>query len=74
MSALDISNYHRLVVKVGSSLLVDDSGQLDRNWLENLADDVAIIEMLPAGLGGYALGYLSNPREIGLQLYWRPFN
>jgi iron complex outermembrane receptor protein len=41
---------------------------------KNLADDVAIIEMIPAGLGGYALGYLSNPREIGLQLYWRPFN
>jgi iron complex outermembrane receptor protein len=43
-------------------------------FAKNLADDVAIIEMLPAGLGGYALGYLSNPREIGLQLYWRPFN
>jgi iron complex outermembrane receptor protein len=41
---------------------------------KNLADEVAIIEMIPAGLGGYALGYLSNPREIGLQLYWRPFN
>ena len=41
---------------------------------KNLADEVAIIEMVPAGLGGYALGYLSNPREIGLQLYWRPFN
>jgi iron complex outermembrane receptor protein len=41
---------------------------------KNLADEVAIVELLPAGLGGYALGYLSNPREIGLQLYWRPFN
>jgi iron complex outermembrane receptor protein len=49
------------------------------NWTvalfgKNLADDVAIIEMVPGGLGGYALGYLSSPREIGLQLFWRPFN
>jgi iron complex outermembrane receptor protein len=42
---------------------------------KNLADEVAIIELLPATLGGTpAMGYLSNPREIGLQLYWRPFN
>jgi iron complex outermembrane receptor protein len=40
---------------------------------KNLADEVAIIEMIPGGLGGYALGYLSNPREVGLQLHWRPF-
>jgi iron complex outermembrane receptor protein len=43
-------------------------------FAKNLADEIAIIEMVPAGLGGTALGYLSNPREIGLQLHWRPFN
>jgi len=41
---------------------------------KNLADDVAIIEMVPYGLGSPALGYVSHGREIGLQLYWRPFN
>ena len=30
MSALDLSLYRRLVIKVGSSLLVDDNGQLNR--------------------------------------------
>jgi len=63
MPALDISNYRRLVVKVGSSLLVDDSGQLDRNWLENLADDVAGLanaghEILIVSSGAIAIGSL----------------
>lgn len=47
MSGLVLSNYRRLVVKVGSSLLVDDAGQLNRAWLDSLADDVA--ELAKAG-------------------------
>ncbi len=35
------ANYRRLVIKVGSSLLVDDAGQLNRSWLESLSDDIA---------------------------------
>lgn len=41
MSRHDIAAPRRLVVKVGSSLLVDDAGQLNRQWLESLAQDVA---------------------------------
>lgn len=47
MSGLVLANYRRLVIKVGSSLLVDDAGQLNRAWLESLADDVA--ELAKAG-------------------------
>ena len=61
MSELLLSNYHRLVVKVGSSLLVDDAGQLNRAWLESLADDVAELakaghEVLIVSSGAIAIG------------------
>ncbi|MAD91543.1 MAG: glutamate 5-kinase, partial [Gammaproteobacteria bacterium] len=41
MSEFNFSNYRRLVIKVGSSLLVDDSGVFNISWLNNLADDIA---------------------------------
>jgi glutamate 5-kinase len=42
MTASPIAEARRLIVKVGSSLLVDDqSGQIRREWLESLCDDVA---------------------------------
>ncbi|HMK67034.1 MAG TPA: glutamate 5-kinase, partial [Stellaceae bacterium] len=37
-----LADARRLVVKIGSALLVDDArGDLRRSWLEALADDVA---------------------------------
>ena len=33
--------YRRFVIKVGSSLLIDSNGELDRGWLAALASDVA---------------------------------
>ena len=37
-----ISNARRVVIKIGSILLVDgDSGRLHRDWLEALALDIA---------------------------------
>src|SRR3569623_1989398 len=37
-----LSSFHRIVVKVGSSLLVDHAdGGLKRDWLEGLAADIA---------------------------------
>ena len=61
MSGLVLSNYRRLVVKVGSSLLVDDAGQLNRDWLESLADDIAELakaghEVLIVSSGAIAIG------------------
>ncbi len=61
MSGLALSKYHRLVVKVGSSLLVDDNGQLNHAWLEKLADDVAALaadghEILIVSSGAIAIG------------------
>ena len=65
----------RIVVKIGSSLLVDRmSGELKAAWLASLADDVA--ELVAAGrqliivssgaiaLGRHVLGFASGPLEL----------
>jgi glutamate 5-kinase len=61
VSGLVLANYRRLVVKVGSSLLVGDDGHLNRSWLEKLADDVAMLaargqELLIVSSGAIAIG------------------
>jgi glutamate 5-kinase len=58
---LALSDYRRLVVKVGSSLLVGESGTLNRHWLETLADDIANLqanshEVLIVSSGAIAIG------------------
>jgi len=59
--ALVLSDHRRLVIKVGSTLLIDDNGQLNRAWLEKLADDVASLagdghEILIVSSGAIAIG------------------
>ncbi len=61
MATFDLSACRRLVVKVGSSLLVDDSGRLKRRWLETLADDIGYLqendhEVLIVSSGAIAIG------------------
>lgn len=63
MAALrpDIAAARRLVVKIGSALLVDPAGGLRRDWLEGLAADVAGIKARGADVilvssGSIALG------------------
>ncbi|MDG2108265.1 MAG: glutamate 5-kinase, partial [Woeseiaceae bacterium] len=61
MSGLNFSNYRRLVIKVGSSLLIDNSGELNHAWLNKLADDVADLssnghEILIVSSGAIAIG------------------
>jgi glutamate 5-kinase len=61
VSGLVLSNYRRLVIKVGSTLLVDDEGLLNREWLEKLADDISTLardghEILIVSSGAIAIG------------------
>jgi glutamate 5-kinase len=57
-----LKNFRRIVVKVGSSLLVDSSaGQLKRGWLDSLAADIAALhhdkrDVLVVSSGAIALG------------------
>ena len=51
----------------------------DGNWsvlffVQNVFDKIGLVEYLPiSGLGGNpSLGYPTHPRELGLQLRWRP--
>jgi glutamate 5-kinase len=57
-----LHSFRRIVVKVGSSLLVDQqAGQLKREWLEALVDDLAALhqrgaDVLAVSSGSIALG------------------
>ena len=71
MAALDITKYRRLVVKIGSSLLINEDGRLDRSWLESLVSDIAAIkqdghDVLIVSSGAIAIGCtvlgISKPR------------
>ncbi len=58
---MSLSNFRRIVVKVGSSLLVDDHDKLDRRWLETLAADIGMLqaaghEVLVVSSGAIAVG------------------
>ena len=63
-----LTQSRRLVIKIGSALLVDDeSGDVRRGWLDALADDVAMlrargIEILIVSSGAIAVG---RPGEAG---------
>ena len=56
-----LDGYRRIVIKIGSSLLIDDSGAVDIAWLDSLADDVATIyaagcDVLLVSSGAIAIG------------------
>ncbi len=62
-----LAGARRLVVKIGSALLVDDSGDIRRGWLDRLADDVARCrargqEVILVSSGAVAVGR----RHLGL--------
>ena len=61
MSGFSFENRHRLVIKVGSSLLIRADGHVHRRWLEGLADDIAMLhakghEVLVVSSGAIAIG------------------
>ncbi|MDQ0997251.1 glutamate 5-kinase [Phyllobacterium ifriqiyense] len=56
-----LRNYRRIVVKIGSALLVDRTSGLKRQWLESLGADVAAlaasgVEVMIVSSGAIALG------------------
>jgi glutamate 5-kinase len=61
MSSFELSDYRRLVIKVGSSLLIGADDAVHRGWLEGLADDIAALqqsghEVLIVSSGAIAIG------------------
>ncbi|MER8371125.1 glutamate 5-kinase [Mesorhizobium sp. M1338] len=56
-----LKKYRRITVKIGSALLVDRATGLKRDWLDSLADDIAVLaqggaEILVVSSGAIALG------------------
>ena len=61
MSGVKLNNLRRLVIKIGSSLLITRDGRLDRDWLSGLAEDIAALrsgnrQVLIVSSGAIAIG------------------
>ena len=61
MNFSNATDLRRLVIKVGSSLLIDERGELDRAWLDGLAEDIAELhghgrDLLVVSSGAIAIG------------------
>jgi glutamate 5-kinase len=67
-SAAETLSARRIVVKIGSSLLVDDEGRVREAWLDGLAADIAVLtargqQVIVVTSGAIALGR----RSLGLK-------
>ena len=56
-----LAEARRLVVKIGSALIVDDKGDIRQEWLESVADDIAVlrrrgVESIVVTSGAVAIG------------------
>jgi glutamate 5-kinase len=75
MSTIELSRLRRLVIKIGSSLLIDDNNRLNRKWLDSLALDIAQLrkaghQVLVVTSGAVAIGSPIlgvNPRRARLE-------
>ena len=61
MSKPVLNDLRRLVIKIGSTLLVDEQNQLNRTWLDHLADDIDVLrntghQVLIVSSGAVAIG------------------
>ena len=61
MSEFTVDAFRRIIIKVGSSLLIGGDGRVDRQWLAGLADDIAEYhrrghELLVVSSGAIAIG------------------
>jgi len=60
----ELKDLDRLVVKIGSSLLIGEDGTLNSSWLQGLADDVAALK----GRGHQVLIVSSGAVAVGSQI------
>ncbi len=66
--SFDLNNAKRVVVKIGSALLVDEEGRIRQEWLNALADDISRLhksgkQVLVVSSGSIAVGR----RHLGLK-------
>lgn len=58
---MDLLNYKRIIIKVGSSLLIDDNYEINTSWLKSLISDIHLLhlggsEVMIVSSGSFALG------------------
>ena len=73
----NLNNFSRIVIKIGSALLVDSDNNLRETWLNSLVDDVAslvqsgkevlIVSSGAIALGRNQLGSLQKPDQLKLE-------
>jgi glutamate 5-kinase len=61
MRANALAPYRRITIKIGSALLVDKTGKLRKDWLDGLAEDIAVLkeggrDIVIVSSGAIALG------------------
>lgn len=61
MNDFNPSEFRRVVIKIGSALLTDDAGKVDRAWLGGIAEDIASLraagqDVLVVSSGAIAIG------------------
>jgi glutamate 5-kinase len=61
MGDLEFANLRRIVIKIGSALLTDASGSVNRGWLAGIAEDIAALrasgqQVLVVSSGAIAIG------------------
>lgn len=61
MTEFNPHSFQRLVIKIGSAILTDEAGKLNRGWLAGIADDVALLrssglDVLVVTSGAIAIG------------------
>ena len=61
MGDFSLKEAKRIVIKIGSALLVDETGQVRQGWLNALADDIAVLrrmgkDVLIVSSGSIAVG------------------
>jgi glutamate 5-kinase len=61
MTKSEFVNFRRIVIKIGSALLTDASGSVNRAWLAGIAEDIAALkssgrQVLVVSSGAIAIG------------------
>src|SRR5262245_66369719 len=71
-SALSLADFRRMVIKVGSSLLVDsDGGRLHDAWLSSLAEDIAKLHRDKRDVLVVSSGAIARSEERRVGKGWR---
>ena len=59
-----LGSHHRIVIKIGSALLVDRKTGLKKDWLDAICDDIAALKKNGAGVQVVSSGAIALGRTV----------